>query len=247
MPEVVDTLVAALGDNDSAIRRSAARGLQEMGWQTAKYESGARFWAALREWSRCADCGEVAIPMLVDAFDRVDSLERADIIAALAKLEWTPPESDAMAGHYFAALRRWDKCVEIGTPAVGALDAVLRSSPQCRDRISAAAALAEMGQERTAPCARPDLVQKALGLLDGEGDTEAKRGALETFLAEEHQYDKEAGETVDWCECGYPAARIHADGVSELMTELLAFEKSSSSSTAYYCPNCNTYRASLAA
>jgi hypothetical protein len=130
---------------------------------------------------------------------------------------------------------------------VGALDAVLRSSPQWRDRISAAAALAEMGQERTAPCARLDLVQKALGLLDGEGEAEAKRAALEAFLAEEHQYDKEAGETVDWCECGYPAARIHTDGLSELMTDLLAFEKSSSNSTAYYCPGCNTYRASLAA
>ena len=247
IPEVADTLVAALGDNDSAIRRSAARGLQEMGWQPAKDEAGARYWAALREWSRCADCGEVAIPLLVDAFDRVDSLERADIVAALAKLEWSPAESDAMAGHYWAGLKRWDKCIEIGTPAVGALDAVLRSSPQWRDRISAAAALAALGQERTAPCARLDLVQKALGMLDGEGDADAKRGALEAFLAEEHQFDREAGESVEWCDCGYPAARVHTDGLSELMTELLASEKSSSNSTAYFCPSCNLYRASLAA
>ncbi|MGZ6315072.1 MAG: hypothetical protein ACXWNI_05540, partial [Candidatus Limnocylindrales bacterium] len=205
------------------------------------------YWAALRAWRQCGECGEAAIPLLVDAFDRVDPLERADIVAALVKLNWEPPEVNAMAAHFWAAQRRWDKCIEIGEPAIEALDVVLGSSPKWRDRVAAAGALATLGQTRATPCTRLDLVQRALELLDGEGDAETKRGALEAFLAEHRQFSKRAGEEVAWCDCGYPAARIRKDGLHELMSDLLAFEKSSSNTTTYYCPSCDTRRATLAA
>jgi hypothetical protein len=113
--------------------------------------------------------------------------------------------------------------------------------------VAAAGALATLGQTRAAPCARLDLVQRALELLDGEGDAETKRGALDSFLAEHRQFSKRAGEEVAWCDCGYPAARIRKDGLHELMSDLLAFEKSSSNTTTYYCPSCDTRRATLAA
>jgi HEAT repeat protein len=246
-PEVADALASALRDDDPPIRRAAARGLQEIDWHPKNDETGARYWAALREWRHCAECGPAAIPLLVTSFDNVDAIERADIVAALAQLHWEPPEANAMAAHYWAALRRWDKCVEIGEPAIEALDVVLVSSPKWRDRIAAAGALATLGQTRTVPCARLDLVQQALGLLDGEGDDEAKRSSLEAFLAEQRQYNKRAGEEVSWCECGYPAARIRKDGLQELMSDLLTFEKGSGNSRTYYCPNCDTRRATLAA
>jgi HEAT repeat protein len=246
-PEVADTLASALGDEDPLIRRAAARGLNEIGWNPPTGETGARYWAALREWRRCGECGPASIPFLVGAFDRVDALERADIVTALAQLSWEPPEVDAMAAHYWAAQRRWDKCIEIGEPAIEALDIVLGSSPRWRDRVAAAGALATLGQTRAAPCARLDLVQRALELLDGEGDAETKRGALDSFLAEHRQFSKRAGEEVAWCDCGYPAARIRKDGLHELMSDLLAFEKSSSNTTTYYCPSCDTRRATLAA
>jgi HEAT repeat protein len=246
-PEVADALATALRDDDPPIRRAAARGLQEIGWHPKNDETGARYWASLREWRHCAECGSAAIPLLVASFDSVDAIERADIVAALAQLNWEPPEANAMAAHYWAAQRRWDKCVEIGEPAVEALDFVLTSSPKWRDRIAAAGTLATLGQTRTLPCARLDLVQRALDLLDGEGDDETKRGALEAFLAEEHQYNKRAGEEVSWCECGYPAARIRKDGLEELMSDLLTFEEGASHSRTYYCPSCDTRRATLAA
>ncbi len=247
VPEVADTLATALQDEDPMIRRAAARGLQEMGWNPPAGVTGASYWAALREWRRCAECGAEAIPLLVASFDRVDALERADIVTALAQLNWEPPEVNAMAAHFWAAQRRWDKCVEIGEPAVEALDVVLNSSPKWRDRIAAAVALAALGQTRAAPCARLDLVKRALELLDGEGDADTKRGALEGFLAEHRQYSRRAGEEVVWCDCGYPAARIRKDGLQELMSDLLAFEKSSTSTTTYFCPSCDTRRATLAA
>jgi HEAT repeat protein len=242
-PEVADTLAGVLGDDDQAIRRSAARGLQELGWRPPWNETGARYWAALREWRRCAECGAAAIPLLEASFDRADALERSDIVAALAQLGWEPPEANAMAAYFWAGQRRWDKCVEIGEPAIEALDGVLLSSAKWRDRVAAAGALQTLGQDRTAPFARVDLVQRALELLDGEGDEQAKREALEAFLAEERQYSKRAGEEVAWCACGYPADRIRKDGEREPMTDLLAFETSPSRTTTYYCPSCETRRA----
>ena len=146
-PEVADTLASALGDSNSVISRSAARGLEEMGWNPPADETGARYWIALRQWQRSAECGGAAIPLLVASFDQVDASERMEIVAALAQLEWEPPEADSIAAYYWAAQRRWDKCIEIGPPAVEALDVVLRSSPKWRDRIATAAALAALGAD----------------------------------------------------------------------------------------------------
>jgi hypothetical protein len=246
-PEVADTLASALGDSNSVISRSAARGLEEIGWNPPADETGARYWIALRQWQRSAECGGAAIPLLVASFDQVDASERMEIVAALAQLEWEPPEADSLAAYYWAAQRRWDKCIEIGPPAVEALDVVLRSSPKWRDRIATAAALATLGQTRDAPCARLDLAQRALALLDAEGDDQSKRTSLEAFLAEERQISKRAGQEIAWCDCGYPMARIRKDGQQELISDLLAFEKSSSNVTTYYCPSCDTRRASLPA
>jgi hypothetical protein len=45
---------------------------------------------------------------------------------------------------------------------------------------------------------------------------------------------------VEWCQCGYPAARIKPDGLREPLTHVLGSEKTSSNSTSYYCPSCDT-------
>lgn len=245
-PAVADSLVAALNDKEPGIRRAAARGLSEIGWQPPANESGARYWAALREWRRVPEGGEAGLPLLISSFASVDSLEQADIIDALVQLRWEPPEPDAMAAHYYAALRRWDKCLEIGEPSIEALDAVLRNAPTWRDRVAAAATMATLGQTRPYPFKSLELVQRALGVLDADGDAAEKLTAMTAFLTEEHQFDGSKNERAEYCKCGYPAARVRKDGLRVPLADLLGFEKSSSNVITYYCPSCDTRRATVA-
>jgi HEAT repeat protein len=245
-PLVTDTLAGALADGDPVIRRSAARGLAETGWVPPADETGVHYWAALREWRRCAECGPIAIPFLVASFGHVDALERADIIAALVQLKWQPEEATRAAAQYWAARGRWDKCAEIGAPAVEALDEILRSAPRWRDRVAAAGVLTSLNEPRPAPFRRLDLIQRALAVLDGEGSDEDKHGWLEALLLEEKQFHL-GKETLEWCQCGYPAARVRPDDLREPITDLLGFEQSSSNATTYYCPSCDTRRTTVAA
>jgi HEAT repeat protein len=243
-PEVAGALTALLTDENPAIRRASARGLREMGWQPPADETGVRYWAALRQWRRCAECGAAAVPLLISSFDTVDSHERADVLSALAQLDWQPEEAGAMAAQYWASRGRWDKCVEIGELAVEALDAILHGAPKWRTRAQAAGALAAMSQPRTAPFARLDLVQAALAILDGEGEEADKRGLLEAFLVEEHRFDPDA-EAVEFCKCGYPATKAPAGGSPQPMTDLLGFERNSAGATTYFCPSCDARRATV--
>ena len=244
-PRVADTLAGMLGDEDPVIRRAAARGLSEISWTPPKDETGVRYWAAMREWKRSAECGPVAIPFLTASFSHVDALEQADIIAALVQLDWRPEEATEIAAHFWAAKGRWDKVTEIGAPAIGALDAVLRSAPRWRDRVAAAGVLTALDQPRSEPFARLDLVQRALAILDGEGEADSKSAQLERVLADEKELVP-AKDSVEWCKCGYPAARIKPDDLREPLTDLLGSEKTSSNSTSYYCPSCDTRQATVA-
>ena len=69
--------------------------------------------------------------------------------------------------------------------------------------------------------------------------------ALKDLLADENLFDPGPQE-VEWCKCGYPAARILSDGTHEPMTEMLGFEPSSSNTITYYCPSCDAKRITVA-
>jgi HEAT repeat protein len=244
--EVAPSLAASLDDADPAIRRAAARGLAEVDWSPPANLNGARYWAALREWRRCAECGPDAIPLLVSSFDGVDALQRTDIVGALAELGWQPDEANATAAHFWAAQGKWDKVAEIGEPAVETLDAILTTAPKWRDRVAAAATLATLNQPRSAPFTRLDLVQRGLAIIDGEGSEKDKHGLFEALLADEKQIDAGA-ETVDWCKCGYPAAKVKKTGLREPIAGMLGFEQNAAKATTYYCPSCDTRRTTVAA
>jgi HEAT repeat protein len=245
-PEVATSLAASLDDQDAGIRRAAARGLAEVGWQPPANLTGARYWAALREWRRCAECGEAAIPLLVSSFDGVDALERTDIVTALAALGWQPDEQNATAAHFWAAQGNWDKCAEIGEPAVATLEGILRVAPRWRDRVSAATTLATLEHLQNPPFTRLDLVQRALAIVDGEGDEKDKHGLFEALLADEHLIEPDS-ETVEWCKCGYPAVKVKKTGLREPIADLLGFEQGATKATTYYCPSCDTRRTTVAA
>lgn len=244
-PEVAAALAPLLTDADPAIRRASARGLSEMEWQPPADETGVLYWATVHQWRHCAGCGPVALPLLLSSYTTVEPFEQADILAALADLDWQPDEAGAMAAHYWAARGRWDKCVEMGEPAVEALDSILGGAPKWRTRVEAARALAAMDQARTAPFQRLDLVGQALAMTDAEGEEADRRGLLEAFLVENTLFDPEA-ETVEFCKCGYPATKTAAGGQPAPIVELLGFERTSSEATTYYCPSCDSRRATVA-
>jgi hypothetical protein len=55
-------------------------------------------------------------------------------------------------------------------------------------------------------------------------------------------YKPYAKERIEYCRCGYPAARVRKDGLREPLIDLLGFERSGTKSTTYYCPSCDTRR-----
>jgi HEAT repeat protein len=246
-PQVADCLIASLSDEDPVIRRSAARGLQEIGWQPPASAIGASYWAALREWRRCWECGPEAIPILVSAFPHVDGLEQNDVVTSLLQLGWHPQEGEAddMAAHYWVSQKRWDKCTEIGEPAAGALDFFVRNAESWRERVAASITLSEIGQSRPYPFHRLDLVRDALAILDSDKTPEEKQFAIERFLSQSGMYKPAAHERIEYCRCGYPAARARKDGLREPLTDVLGFENAGPNSTTYYCPSCNTRRISV--
>lgn len=237
-PAVASSLAGSLDDPDPVIRRSAARGLSEIGWQPPSDEVGARYWAALRDWRRCAECGPAAVPLLSTAFPKLDALEQSDIITALIGVDWEPTEPDVMAVHFWAAKGEWDKCIEVGAPAVAVLDGILHNSRAWRDKLPAAAALKTMGEERPYGFTNTDLVGRALAIFDAEGTEEERLAALKAFASKEHLVASSGKQHLEVCACGYPVKKARKDGTSEPIPDLLGFEQNGSGVPEYFCPNC---------
>jgi HEAT repeat protein len=240
----VETLEATLDDPDPVIARTAARGLLEIGWKPPNEEVASRYWATLHDWNRCAQQGEAAVPVLVGALAGAPASERPDIFAGLARLGWEPPEQDKVAAEYWAAQGKWPECIAVGEPAVEVLDRILGSSPNWHERVFAGLALKELGQERTSPFARLDLVQEFLAVLEGSGDKDAKQAGLTELLKQHKLVDFSAKDKAEWCSCGYPTASVRKDGSRELLSDVLG-KQESTASTFFYCPSCSLRQSSL--
>jgi HEAT repeat protein len=116
----VESLVAALNDFDEKVREAAVSALERLGWQPDRNETGATYWILRQEWDRCVEIGAAAIDPLIATLQDSTQEVRTSAAGALDRLGWQPDQSDTGAT-YWVARQKWDKCVEIGVPAIGPL------------------------------------------------------------------------------------------------------------------------------
>jgi HEAT repeat protein len=237
-------LEIALGDREVGIRRTAARGLADIGWKPSGGETGALYWGALREWRKCAECGEPAVQILVEAFDTADEAGRAEIVAGLVGLGWEPAGKSALAAGVWAARGDLGKVVEMGEEAIGPLAMAAKDAPHWRDRLAAARALTDLGRTPDAPFENVALASQAVALLDTpvNGDSATDRqAAIDEFAASQQLIKPEEGDSLELCACGYPLSRVDSAGERHPLTALLGYE-TQDSGKAYFCPVCGTAR-----
>lgn len=90
--------------------------------------------------------GDPAVGPLIDAVRGWNRLERMRSVAAFDALGWQPDMNETGAV-YWAAKRQWNRCTEIGVPAVEPLIQILPTH-YVNDREGAAEALGEIGDAR---------------------------------------------------------------------------------------------------
>lgn len=153
----IEPIIAALDDSKGYVRWSAAETLDKMGWQPGRDERGATYWIAKQQWKNLIDLGRSSVGPLLTSLMYTDIEVRKAAIGALAqigdpcivepliatlkdstrpvrraaaealdKLGWQPDRHEKGAS-YWVAKESWDKCVEIGAPALAQLIGLLQS------------------------------------------------------------------------------------------------------------------------
>jgi len=123
----VGSLIAALRGSDGSLRRAAAGVLDKMGWRPAQDEISAAYWVVKRQWGKCVEIGAPAAGPLAGALMDSDSGARRAAADALDKIGWQPSQDEKGAA-YWVLKREWDKCLDLGAPAVAPLIAALGDS-----------------------------------------------------------------------------------------------------------------------
>jgi HEAT repeat protein len=142
----VEPLIDALRDRDRDVRKRAAEALDKLGWRPEQNEAGATYWVVKQQLDKCTEIGAPAVEPLIDALKDPDV--RSEAICALEDIGWQLEQNEAGAT-YLIAKQQWDRCVEIGAPAVEPLiDALGDTSEYVRK--SAAQALERIGDRRAA-------------------------------------------------------------------------------------------------
>lgn len=175
-PRAIDSLIATLKDETPSTRKVAAQALERIGapvqellasalmtmdgeaqmiavdvlesleWQPDRGEAGAIYWIVKRKWDKCIELGSPAVSPLVATLKHGEWEARRAAAEALERLNWQPDRSEEGAA-YWAAKQEWDRCVEIGSPAVEPLSVALECD-QWKVRQAAAEALGRIGDAR---------------------------------------------------------------------------------------------------
>ncbi|MBU0495441.1 MAG: HEAT repeat domain-containing protein, partial [Chloroflexi bacterium] len=138
----VEPLIATLKDPQVDVRKAAAYALEQIGWQPGRDEKGAAYWIFKREWEKCIEIGTSAIEPLITTLKDPQVDVRDAAADTLEQIGWQPGR-DEKGATYWIVKGAWDKCIEIGTPAVEPLIAALKHGNK-----DAARALGQIGDAR---------------------------------------------------------------------------------------------------
>lgn len=172
--KVFASLKRALDDASPSVRWLAARALDKMGWQPDSEDTAVRYWIAQEHWSKCIKMGPTAIKPLITAMNSKASKQSQEAARALGQIggaqavealvmalqngsqslrqaaadaldqqNWEPSDPKSAAA-YWVAREKWDRCAEIGEPAVEVVIAVLHDKSAAR-RQAAAETLGRIG------------------------------------------------------------------------------------------------------
>jgi HEAT repeat protein len=143
----IKSLVTAVHDDRRKIRETATESLVRIGKPAVeplvadlKYDKDGVVAEVL---GKIGDTRAVAplVTALKDSGSRIPSVTVAE---TLDKLGWQPA-NDEVGAVYWAAKRRWDKCLKFGTLAVQPLSAILKNHWDSRVRQAAAKSLGQIG------------------------------------------------------------------------------------------------------
>ena len=174
----VAPLVAVLKDSPYFVRRAAAQALGRIGDARAV----APLSTALKDgdWEvRAAAVGAMvkigtpAVAALMVALEDGDCNVRKQAAGALDEMDWRPGKDESGAA-YWIAKKKWDKCIEIGAPAVAALSAALQDSDHHVRKV-AADGLGRIGDARAV-----EPLSAALKDSD-DSDSNVRRAAVEAL------------------------------------------------------------------
>lgn len=121
---VVEPLIKALSDSNWDVHIEAAKALGKIKDQRAVEP----LIKALNSVAAVEALGEIgdqrAVESLIKALNSDNDHFRRRVATALEKIGWKP-SNDEIAANYWISKEKWDKCVEIGPPAVGPLIEIL--------------------------------------------------------------------------------------------------------------------------
>jgi HEAT repeat protein len=202
-PKALPVLATALQDDDLQIRLGAATLLSQFGTQAVPALIGALQNGDLPLRCEAAkSLGSIgdarAVQPLIITLNVQDFNLRQAAEAALDRIDWNPGKDEAGAA-YWIARGKWERCVEIGAPAVELLIGKLKD-PKYQVRFGAIEALGQIGDPRAVPplidaLGDPDwsVRKRSASALQSLGDASAVKPLIKALSDANREVRQSAG------------------------------------------------------
>ncbi|NLF77026.1 MAG: HEAT repeat domain-containing protein [Chloroflexi bacterium] len=192
----IEPLTAALGNPSVNVGSTVAEALDKLGWQPDKSKVGAVYWIVKAQWDKCIEIGAPAVEPLIASLKNA-SADGHKVAEALDGLGWQPDKSEVGAA-YWIVKAQWDKCIEIGAPAVEPLIASLKNA-SADERKAAIGVLVKIGTPAVEPLivalkdASADVREAAAKALGEIGDARAEKPLFDAIKLSEQMSAAPAG------------------------------------------------------